>query len=160
MLSINARRFANRISPVAGCLPDPHGDGRVRRRDYIDTGLMKAGGFLAFNMAFCQPRGIDPGGLYVDRGAGHAAVVRADPADPRGGSGVSRGGDRTGAASGALALNHITFRYPGQDQGEGPGRSEPPGPARRIRGDRGPSGSGKSTLMRLLLGFETPDSGT
>ena len=24
----------------------------------------------------------------------------------------------------------------------------------------GPSGSGKSTLMRLLLGFETPDSGT
>ena len=24
----------------------------------------------------------------------------------------------------------------------------------------GPSGSGKSTLMRLLLGFESPDSGT
>ena len=62
--------------------------------------------------------------------------------------------------AGALALNGVSFRYPGQEGGEGCRRREPSGPSRRVRGRRRASGSGKSTLMRLLLGFETPDPGT
>src|SRR5262249_13711753 len=62
---------------------------------------------------------------------------------------------------GALALNHVSFRYPGQHRGakvlDSVSLQVRPGEFVAIVG---PSGAGKSTLMRLLLGFETPDSGT
>ena len=64
-----------------------------------------------------------------------------------------------GRLAGKIALEHVTFRY------------RPDGPA--ILDDLslavepgefialvGPSGGGKSTIVRLLLGFETPESGT
>jgi ABC-type bacteriocin/lantibiotic exporter with double-glycine peptidase domain len=63
--------------------------------------------------------------------------------------------------AGALALNRASFRYPGQDQAtkvlDEVSMQVRPGEFVAIVG---PSGSGKSTLMRLLLGFEAPDSGT
>jgi ABC-type bacteriocin/lantibiotic exporter with double-glycine peptidase domain len=71
--------------------------------------------------------------------------------------GRGRGG-RTGALRGEIELSDVTFRYDVQ----GPAILDrlslriAPGEYVAIVG---PSGSGKSTLMRLLLGFETPQSG-
>lgn len=64
-----------------------------------------------------------------------------------------------GKLSGQLALNQVSFRY----------RSDSPCVLENITLEAkagefiaivGPSGSGKSTILRLLLGFETPKTGT
>ncbi|MEO0755805.1 MAG: NHLP bacteriocin export ABC transporter permease/ATPase subunit [Cyanobacteria bacterium J06648_16] len=64
-----------------------------------------------------------------------------------------------GKLSGAFCVDHVTFRY----REDGPLILDDvtveanPGEFIALVG---PSGSGKSTVMRLLLGFETPQSGT
>jgi ATP-binding cassette subfamily C protein len=64
-----------------------------------------------------------------------------------------------GVLTGAIEVSHISFRY----RADGPPTLQDvsfearPGEFIAIVG---PSGSGKSTLMRLLLGFETPESGS
>jgi ATP-binding cassette subfamily C protein len=64
-----------------------------------------------------------------------------------------------GRLEGSLTLSHVEFRY----AVEGPKILDDlsihvnPGEFVALAG---PSGSGKSTILRLLLGFETPDSGT
>ena len=71
---------------------------------------------------------------------------------------VSSGQIDPGPLNGEIALDHVTFRY------------SPDAPpvlndvSVRIKPGEfvafvGPSGSGKSTILRLLLGFETPESG-
>ncbi|HEY9696277.1 MAG TPA: NHLP bacteriocin export ABC transporter permease/ATPase subunit [Trichocoleus sp.] len=75
-----------------------------------------------------------------------APEVDQDKADP-------------GKLSGELRVDHVTFRY--REDGaltlEDVSIQAKPGEFIALVG---PSGSGKSTVMRLLLGFETPASGT
>jgi ABC-type bacteriocin/lantibiotic exporter with double-glycine peptidase domain len=63
-----------------------------------------------------------------------------------------------GALSGAIELEHVTFRY----DAEGPLVTDDV--TFQVKAGEyialvGPSGSGKSSIMRLLLGFELPESG-
>ncbi|MBD2104011.1 NHLP bacteriocin export ABC transporter permease/ATPase subunit [Leptolyngbya sp. FACHB-261] len=124
------------------------------------TAGLTAGSFLAFNAAF---------GIFISGATSLSntltdvlavvplweraqTIVQAEPevdpsmADP-------------GRLTGRVALEHITFRY----REDGPLTLDDvsvhaePGEFIALVG---PSGSGKSTVFRLLLGFETPASGT
>jgi NHLM bacteriocin system ABC transporter ATP-binding protein len=72
---------------------------------------------------------------------------------------VSPGKDDPGELSGAIELQHVSFRY----SAEGPQVLRDVS-VRIAPGEFvafvGPSGSGKSTVFRLLLGFETPEVGS
>ncbi|XGV94301.1 MAG: NHLP bacteriocin export ABC transporter permease/ATPase subunit (plasmid) [Leptolyngbya sp. BL-A-14] len=126
-----------------------------------DTSVgLSAGVFLAFNAAF---------GIFI-QGARDLSntfintlniiplweraqsIVKAEPE-------VDASKTDPGRLTGRLALEHVTFRY----REDGPLilddvtiRAEPGEFVAVV----GPSGSGKSTVFRLLLGFETPASGT
>ncbi|NJP09645.1 MAG: NHLP bacteriocin export ABC transporter permease/ATPase subunit [Leptolyngbyaceae cyanobacterium RU_5_1] len=121
---------------------------------------LTAGTFLAFNAAF---------GIFI-QGARDLSntlintlniiplweraqsIVQAEPE-------VDSSKTDPGRLSGRLALEHVTFRY----REDGPlilddvSIHAEPGEFVAVVG---PSGSGKSTVFRLLLGFETPASGT
>jgi ATP-binding cassette subfamily C protein len=120
---------------------------------------MRTGDFLAFLAAFTAC-------LLATLGTAEAAidvlsiVPQYDMAKPilRAELEVGAGRMDPGPLKGEIALDHITFRY----------RSDGPPVLHdvsvRIRAGEfvafvGPSGSGKSTILRLLLGFERPESG-
>ncbi|BFV58467.1 hypothetical protein KCMC57_up35710 [Kitasatospora sp. CMC57] len=64
-----------------------------------------------------------------------------------------------GELRGSVSLDRVTFRYPGTAAPvlDGVSLHAEPGELVAVVG---PSGAGKSTLVRLLLGFETPETGT
>ena len=126
---------------------------------FSNTGL-SAGEFLAFNVAF----GTFISGVtslsntvvdvldIIPTWQRSQPILRAEPevdlnkADP-------------GRLTGAIRVDHVTFRY--REDGalilDDVTIEIKPGEFIALVG---PSGSGKSTVMRLLLGFETPFSGT
>jgi ATP-binding cassette subfamily C protein len=121
---------------------------------------MQTGTFIAFTTAFAQ-------GLVAMLGLGMAASTLAqtvplyESARPILEALPEVSGDRVhpGALKGDIELTGINFRY----LAESPLVLEDVSiPARRGQFVAlvGPSGSGKSTIMRLLLGFETPESGS
>ncbi|MFD0274428.1 ATP-binding cassette domain-containing protein [Kitasatospora sp. NPDC127111] len=63
-----------------------------------------------------------------------------------------------GELGGEVALDGVTFRYPGTAAPALDGVSLHAAPGQLVA-VVGPSGAGKSTLVRLLLGFEQPESG-
>jgi NHLM bacteriocin system ABC transporter ATP-binding protein len=121
---------------------------------------LSAGVFLAFNAAF---------GIFIQGARGLSntfistlsivplweraqSIIKAEPE-------VDSSKTDPGRITGRLALEHVTFRY----REDGPlilddvSIHAEPGEFVAVVG---PSGSGKSTVFRLLLGFETPASGT
>ncbi|MFG2820589.1 ATP-binding cassette domain-containing protein [Kitasatospora sp. NPDC048365] len=74
------------------------------------------------------------------------------------GSGATTVAEDPGRLGGAVALDGVTFRYPGTALPALDGVSLHAAPGEFVA-VVGPSGAGKSTLIRLLLGFEQPEAG-
>jgi len=131
---------------VAGARPPEH--------------VLGTGAFLAFIAAFnlCLGAALAASAALVGALAAVPLYEQAKPiltTPPE----VDGGKSDPGELSGAVELQHVSFRY----------RADGPAVLRdlslRIRPGEfaafvGPSGSGKSTILRLLLGFEHPEAGT
>ena len=162
VLSIQARRFANRLHQWLAVYPILSAMVVYVGALYVDNGLLKTGSFLAFSIAFANL-------MAAVLAVGYSSIGLLDllPTFERIRPILEERPEFAAAViepvrlNGAIALNHVSFRYPGQDQGtkvlDDVSLQVRPGEFVAIVG---PSGVGKSTLMRLLLGFETPDAGS
>ena len=125
-------RFSRRWSSTSGAL-------------YLDPGLLKAGSFLAFNITFANL-------MAAVLAVGYTSIGLLDllPTFERIRPILEERPEFAAAViepvrlAGAIALNHVSFRYPGQDQGtkvlDDVSLQVRPG---RIRGDRRPVGLGQ-----------------
>jgi NHLM bacteriocin system ABC transporter peptidase/ATP-binding protein/NHLM bacteriocin system ABC transporter ATP-binding protein len=157
-----ARRFSNRIHQWLAVYPLCSAIVIYFGAVHIDSGLLRAGWFLAFTIAF--------GNLITAVLAmGYTSIGLLDvlPMFERIRPILAETPEFPAAViepvrlAGALALYRVSFRYPEQE----PGAYVLSDVSIQVRPGEfvaivGPSGAGKSTLMRLLLGFEKADSGT
>ncbi len=125
-----------------------------------NPGLMTTAAFLAFITALGQ---IAAATAQLDLTLGFALNVLpifdrmkpilAEPVE------VAPGAGDPGLLNGRVELSSVTYRYPGMDTPVLHDVSITAEPGEFIA-LVGPSGSGKSTIVRLLLGFDRPESGS
>ncbi len=161
-LVIRARRFSSGIHRWLAVYPILTAMVVYIGAIYVDPNLMDTGSFLAFNIAFASLMA-----AVLEVGYTSIGLLDLLPTYERLRPILEEEPEFAAAVlepvrlMGALALNHVSFRYPSQERGarvlDNVSLQVRPGEFVAIVG---PSGSGKSTLMRLLLGFESPDSGT
>jgi NHLM bacteriocin system ABC transporter ATP-binding protein len=123
------------------------------------NGRIQPGSFLGFNSAFGQ---LFNAAILLANAVLQVMVLapvfeRATPI-LKGRPEVDPGKTNPGELSGAIEVSHATFRY----REDGPAILKDV--SLRIEAGQfvalvGPSGCGKSTLFRILLGFETPETG-
>ena len=161
-LTVRARRFASGIRQWLAVYPILTAMFVYIGAVHLDPNLLNTGSFIAFNIAFANL-------MAAVLAVGHTSIGLLEllPMYERIRPILEEMPEFAAALlepvhlTGALALNHVSFRYPSQEKGakvvDNVSLQVRPGEFVAIVG---PSGSGKSTLMRLLLGFEAPDSGT
>jgi len=160
-LSVQSRSLTNRVSVFQGAWPSICSI--VLFSFYLDNSgaaTMTTGNFIAFLSAFGQ---LLTGtlGLVTALNSIAAAAPAYERAKPILEALPETTGKRTqpGKLTGHIDVRHLSFRY----SADGPlilkdvSLTIEPGQFVAIVG---PSGCGKSTLFRMLLGFETPESGS
>jgi NHLM bacteriocin system ABC transporter peptidase/ATP-binding protein/NHLM bacteriocin system ABC transporter ATP-binding protein len=161
-LVLRARRYSNRLHLLYAVFPAMIAIVIYAGTIYLDPSRLSPGSFLALSIAAANVTtsilavGLTLMGL-LDLPPHYARVrpiLEARPEFPAAVAEPVRLG-------GALALNAVSFHYPGQDDGsrvlDDVSLQVRPGEFVAVVGA---SGSGKSTILRLLLGFEGPDRGT
>lgn len=158
-LSFGLRQQFNRmivfqsVFPLAGCILLFSIAGKPGQQ-------IPAGGFVVFLSAFLQALAgvVEVSSAWTRTVARLPMLSRALPILQTEVEGKAAQ-ESPGELSGAIEANNITFRYgPGQPLVlRGLSFKIEPGEMVAFVGD---SGAGKSTLVRLLLGFEAPESGT
>ncbi len=161
LATIRVRRFANHIHQLLSVYPILTAMAVFTGAVRLDPELSNAGSFLAFSITLGNLMASVVAVGYTSIGLIELWPMydRARPileAKPEFAAAVAEPFRLTGA----LALNHVSFRYPGADHGA-PVLDDV---SLQVRAGEfvaivGPSGSGKSTLVRLLLGFENPEAG-
>lgn len=125
-----------------------------------NPGIMSTAAFLSFVAALAQ---ITSATAQLDLSLGYVLnivplfdrlrPILAEPSEDQAGA------VDPGRLKGAAGLHNVTYRYPGMSNPvlQGVDLQVDPGDFVAIVG---PSGSGKSTIVRLLLGFDEPETGT